>query len=175
MDQNSEPEWKTRKERIDKRLTALPQPWEIIRYKDELDTTYLAAHAVAEYPTENGPAEYALQHEKEYGRFPKILIFADNDLDHISHADELVKICREEFGQGDEFVQKITGKPNVDRPLQKIRMFRNRPNPKVVVTVDMLTTGVDISALEFIIFLRQESNSMGANAWAWYTKMQRNK
>lgn len=99
-------------------------------------------------------AGYARQHEAEYGRFPKILIFADNDLDHISHADELVKMCREEFGQGDDFVQKITGKPNVDRPLQKIRMFRNRPNPKIVVTVDMLSTGVDIPALEFIVFLR---------------------
>ena len=43
-------------------------------------------------------------------------------------------------------MQKITGSPSVDRPLQKIREFRNRPNPKVVVTVDMLTTGVDIPA-----------------------------
>ena len=79
---------------------------------------------------------------------------AANDLPHTSHADQLVRICREEFGEGDDFVQKITGSPNVDRPLQKIRMFRNRPNPKVVVTVDMLSTGVDIPALEFIVFLR---------------------
>jgi type I restriction enzyme R subunit len=65
-----------------------------------------------------------------------------------------VKTCREVFGQGDDFVQKITGNPNVDRPLQRIREFRNRPNPKVVVTVDMLSTSVDIPALEFIVFLR---------------------
>ena len=65
-----------------------------------------------------------------------------------------MKTCREVFGQGDDFVQKITGNPNVDRPLQRIREFRNRPNPKVVVTVDMLSTGVDIPALEFIVFLR---------------------
>ena len=51
-------------------------------------------------------------------------------------------------------MQKITGNPNVDRPLQRIREFRNRPNPKIVVSVDMLTTGVDIPALEFIVFLR---------------------
>src|SRR6266705_3428050 len=50
--------------------------------------------------------------------------------------------------------QKVTGNPNVDRPLQRIREFRNRPTPKVVVTVDMLSTGVDIPALEFIVFLR---------------------
>ena len=40
------------------------------------------------------------------------------------------------------------------RPRCRIREFRNRPNPKVVVTVDMLSTGVDIPALEFIVFLR---------------------
>lgn len=65
-----------------------------------------------------------------------------------------MRICREVFGRGDDFVQKITGNPNVDRPLQRIREFRNRPNPRVVVTVDMLSTGVDIPALEFIVFLR---------------------
>jgi superfamily II DNA or RNA helicase len=73
---------------------------------------------------------------------------------HTSHADQLVKICRDVFKQGDAFVQKITGNPNVDRPLQRTREFRNRPQPKVVVTVDMLSTGVDIPALEFIVFLR---------------------
>ncbi len=99
-------------------------------------------------------AKYAYDHEKETGRFPKILIFSANDLPHTSHADQLVQICREEFGQGDAFVQKITGSPSVDRPLQKIREFRNRPDPKVVVTVDMLSTGVDIPCLEFIVFLR---------------------
>jgi len=99
-------------------------------------------------------AKYAYRHEKETGRFPKILIFADNDLPHTSHADQLVKLCRKIFRQGDDFVQKITGSPSVDRPLQKIRQFRNRPNPKIVVSVDMLTTGVDIPALEFIVFLR---------------------
>ena len=88
------------------------------------------------------------------GHFPKILIFAVNDLPHTSHADQLVRICRDVFNQGDDFVKKITGNPNVDRPLQRIREFRNRPNPKVVVTVDMLSTGVDIPALEFIVFLR---------------------
>lgn len=82
-------------------------------------------------------AQHAYAHEKETGHFPKILIFAVNDIAHTSHADQLVKTCREVFGQGDDFVQKITGNPNVDRPLQRIREFRNRPNPKVVVTVEV--------------------------------------
>jgi type I restriction enzyme R subunit len=95
---------------------------------------------------------YALEHEARYGRFPKTLFFAVNDLPHTSHADNLVEIARDVFGQGDAFVQKITGR--VDRPLQRIREFRNRPEPHVVVSVDMLTTGVDIPDLEYIVFLR---------------------
>ncbi|MHB9024027.1 MAG: type I restriction endonuclease subunit R [Armatimonadota bacterium] len=99
-------------------------------------------------------ARYAKDHEARTGHFPKTLIFAANDLSHTSHADQLVQICRDVFDQGDAFVQKITGSPTVDRPLQKIREFRNRPTPKIVVTVDMLSTGVDIPCLEFIVFLR---------------------
>ncbi len=96
--------------------------------------------------------KYALEHEQKYGRFPKTLIFAVNDLPHISHADQLVDMCRDIFGRGDAFVQKITGR--VDRPLQRIREFRNRQHPGIAVTVDMLSTGVDIPDLEFIVFLR---------------------
>lgn len=98
--------------------------------------------------------EYTNKHEQEYGRFPKTLVFAVNDLPHVSHADEVVRTSKEVFGKGDDFVIKITGSPTVDRPLQKIRQFRNRPEPKIVVTVDMLSTGVDIPALEFVVFMR---------------------
>ena len=38
--------------------------------------------------------------------------------------------------------------------MQKIKTFRNRPEPKIVVTVDMLSTGVDVPSIEFIVFLR---------------------
>ncbi|MEB4211299.1 type I restriction-modification enzyme R subunit C-terminal domain-containing protein [Mycobacterium sp. 94-17] len=95
---------------------------------------------------------YAEAHEAETGRFPKTLVFAANDLPHTSHADQLVALGRDIFGRGEALVAKITGR--VDRPLQKIREFRNRPNPKIVVTVDLLTTGVDIPDLEFLVFLR---------------------
>lgn len=49
-------------------------------------------------------ARYAGEHEKETGRFPKTLIFAVNDLPHTSHAGQVVRICREVFGRGDDFV-----------------------------------------------------------------------
>jgi type I restriction enzyme, R subunit len=98
--------------------------------------------------------KHAEVHETEHGRFPKTLIFAANDLRHTSHAQELVDLCRDVFGRGEAFVQKITGSPDVDRPLQRIREFRNRPQPGIVVTVDLLTTGVYIPDLEFLLFLR---------------------
>jgi type I restriction enzyme, R subunit len=98
--------------------------------------------------------KYTDHHQKEYKRFPKTLIFAVNDIPNISHADDIVRTCKEVFGKGDDFVMKITGSPTVDRPLQKIRQFRNRPEPKIVVTVDMLTTGVDVPAIEMLVFLR---------------------
>jgi type I restriction enzyme R subunit len=96
--------------------------------------------------------KWMIEHEQQYGRLPKTLIFAANDLPHTSHADQLVDLARDIFGRGDSFAQKITGK--VDRPLQHIREFRNRPAPTIVVTVDLLTTGVDIPDLEGIVFLR---------------------
>lgn len=97
---------------------------------------------------------YLLAFAAERGHFPKTLVFAHNDLAHRSHADQWVRFLREALGRGDDFVQKITGSPSVDRPLEKIRRFRNRPAPGVVVTVDLLTTGVDIPALEALVFLR---------------------
>ena len=98
--------------------------------------------------------KYTRAQEKQFGHFPKTLVFAQNDIAHISHCDALVEILREEFNRGEDFVQKITGSPSVDRPLQKIREFRNRQKPGIVVTVDMLSTGVDVPRIENIVFLR---------------------
>ena len=50
----------TRKKRIDKRLQSKLLNWKIIPWKDSLDVSSLSAHAVEEYPTESGPADYAL-------------------------------------------------------------------------------------------------------------------
>jgi type I restriction enzyme R subunit len=96
--------------------------------------------------------KYSDEHEQRYGRFPKTLVFAANDLPHTSHADELTALAVEVFGRGESFVRKITGR--VDRPLQRIREFRNRPTPGIVITVDLLSTGVDVPDIEYIVFLR---------------------
>lgn len=57
---NQELEWRTRKERIDKKLIALNPAWKIIHSLKVKDCSSLTNHAVEEYPTENGPADYAL-------------------------------------------------------------------------------------------------------------------
>lgn len=53
-------EWQTRRDRINIKLKALPEPWKIVRYSPGLDLTQCKCHAVEEFPTENGPADYAL-------------------------------------------------------------------------------------------------------------------
>src|SRR5205823_12955546 len=81
---------------------------------------------------------------------PKTLIFAKDD----SHADEIVQIVREEFGKGNEFAQKITYKTTGAKPEDLIASFRNSYNPRVAVTVDMISTGTDIKPLEVLLFMR---------------------
>jgi len=43
---------------------------------------------------------------------PKTLVFAKTDL----HADDIVKVIREEFGRGNDFCQKITSKTPAGSP-----------------------------------------------------------
>jgi type I restriction enzyme, R subunit len=47
-------EWQTRRDRINKRLKALNPPWDIIKYRQGLDTSLLDGQAVEEYPSANG-------------------------------------------------------------------------------------------------------------------------
>jgi type I restriction enzyme R subunit len=56
----SEAKWKTRKERIDKKLRSLGQPWQIVRWKDGLNMSVLTCHAVEEFSITNGLADYSL-------------------------------------------------------------------------------------------------------------------
>lgn len=55
---SQESESKTRKQRINTKLKSLN--WQIVKYRDGLDTSALQCHAVEEYLTANGPADYAL-------------------------------------------------------------------------------------------------------------------
>ncbi len=81
---------------------------------------------------------------------PKTLIFAKDD----SHADDIVRIVREEFGRGNEFCQKITYRTTGQKPEDLLAAFRNAYYPRIVVTVDMIATGTDIKPLEIVMFMR---------------------
>ena len=56
----TESEARTRKERIDARLRSSVLGWTLIRSDEVRDCSLLTRHAVEEYPTETGPADYAL-------------------------------------------------------------------------------------------------------------------
>lgn len=84
----------------------------------------------------------------------KTLLFAARD----DHADILVEELRAalaaEYGpQPHDLVEKITG--SVDKPLDRIKAFKNDPRPKYVVTVDLLTTGIDVPAITNLVFVRR--------------------
>jgi type I restriction enzyme R subunit len=81
---------------------------------------------------------------------PKTLVFAKDD----SHAEDIVHIIREEFGKGNEFCKKITYRTAGERPEDLIASFRNSYNPRIAVTVDMISTGTDIRPLECLLFMR---------------------
>lgn len=84
---------------------------------------------------------------------PKTLVFAKDD----SHAEDIVKIVREVFAKGDDFCQKITYRS--DRPEDLIRRFRTQFDPRIAVSVDMISTGTDIKPLECLLFMRSVKSS----------------
>ncbi|MCZ8354669.1 MAG: type I restriction-modification system endonuclease [Cyclobacteriaceae bacterium] len=84
----------------------------------------------------------------------KTLVFAASD----EHADVIVQLFKEEFRKigiepGDNAVAKITGK-SYD-PLELIKLFKNEKFPNIAVTVDLLTTGIDVPAICNLVFMRR--------------------
>ncbi|WP_295093306.1 DEAD/DEAH box helicase family protein, partial [Ruminococcus sp.] len=79
---------------------------------------------------------------------PKTLIFAKTD----SHADDIIQIVREEFGEGNEFCKKVTY--SAANPETVLAEFRNSYYPRIAVTVDMIATGTDVKPIECLIFMR---------------------
>ena len=80
---------------------------------------------------------------------PKTLVFAKTD----SHADDIIKIIREEFDEGNDFCKKVTYKIDED-PKSVLNRFRNSYCPRIAVTVDMIATGTDVKPLEVLLFMR---------------------
>lgn len=83
----------------------------------------------------------------------KTLIFAARD----AHADELVALLYkkyEEIGNvvHQQAIEKITGR--VYDPVDATKRFKNEPRPSIVVTVDLLTTGIDVPEIDTLVFMR---------------------
>lgn len=99
---------------------------------------------------DNLPAMFPDRKDAE-GNFevPKLLIFAKTD----SHAEDIIEIVREEFGEENKFCKKITYK-SVEDPKSVLQQFRNDYYPRIAVTVDMIATGTDIRPLEVLLFMR---------------------
>ncbi|MFI3176137.1 MAG: type I restriction-modification system endonuclease [Eubacteriales bacterium] len=85
----------------------------------------------------------------------KTLIYAVDD----SHADLIVKILREfydEIGIDQDAIQKITGKTgDKKRVKEMIRRFKTETYPNIAVTVDLLTTGIDVPEITTLVFMRR--------------------
>jgi type I restriction enzyme R subunit len=84
----------------------------------------------------------------------KTLIFCAND----NHADMVVRLLKDslETRYGpihDDTVMKITG--NTDDPRSLVRRFQNEQLPKIAVTVDLLTTGIDVHEIIHLVFIRR--------------------
>jgi type I restriction enzyme R subunit len=106
---------------------------------------------------------------------PKTLIFAKDD----SHADDIARLVREVFAEGNDFCQKITYRTGFTKLVKKVKNddgseselmewvktssltpdeilgnFRNSFFPRIAVTVDMISTGTDVKPIECVFFLR---------------------
>jgi type I restriction enzyme, R subunit len=100
------------------------------------------------------PAMFPDREVDDHGRLrhiPKTLIFAKDD----SHAEDIVRVVREEFGKGNDVIAKITYKSSDGhKPEDLLQSFRTSYNPRIAVTVDMIATGTDVKPLELVVFMR---------------------
>ncbi|MDO5978991.1 type I restriction-modification system endonuclease [Flavivirga spongiicola] len=84
----------------------------------------------------------------------KTLIFAAKD----EHADLIVQLLKEEYENigidvPDDAIAKITGKSY--KPQELVTRYKNEKFPSIAVTVDLLTTGIDVPPICNLVFLRR--------------------
>ncbi|MEV0125475.1 DEAD/DEAH box helicase family protein [Streptomyces sp. NPDC050703] len=103
------------------------------------------------------PVTGALLWDEMY--IPKTLVFAKND----NHAEEIVEVIRDVFGKGNDFCAKITSAAR--NAAERLSSFRNLPELRIAVTVDMIATGTDVKPLECLLFLRD------VKSWAYFEQM----
>ncbi|MEY8394061.1 type I restriction-modification system endonuclease [Lachnospiraceae bacterium 45-P1] len=87
----------------------------------------------------------------------KTLVYAVDD----QHADMIVSILKEiysETGVDNDAIMKITGSVGGGNPkkvAEAIKRFKNERFPSIAVTVDLLTTGIDVPEITTLVFMRR--------------------
>lgn len=132
---------------LDKDIVNLSTIRTIIKaFKDNLPVMFPDRHTSSSPLEKTGGED--VKHASNF-EVPKTLIFAKTD----SHAEDIVEIVREEFGERNEFCKKITYRSEED-PKSVLQQFRNEYYPRIAVTVDMIATGTDVRPLEILLFMR---------------------
>jgi len=90
---------------------------------------------------------------RDRNEIPKTLIFAKDD----SHADDIIRICKEVFDEGDDFCKKITYQSE-EKEDTLLHNFRHEFNPRIAVTVSKIATGTDVKCIEILLFMRDIHN-----------------
>ena len=121
---------------------------------DELDFEIDAFNRLVITPAFNGVVCDELARQIDPTGEQKTLIFCAND----HHADLVVKLLKEALEKvwgalDDKTVMNITGR--TDRPNKAILRYKNERLPCIAVTVDLLTTGVDVPRICNLVFLRR--------------------
>lgn len=87
----------------------------------------------------------------------KTLIYAVND-DHADMIVDILKNIYKEYGVDNDAIMKITGSVgggNQKKVQEAIKRFKNEKYPSIAVTVDLLTTGIDVPEITNLVFLRR--------------------
>lgn len=97
--------------------------------------------------------EYLVEEINPYGE-EKTLIFATRD----DHADMIVNLLKEAYNAigvevSPTMIQKITGKSY--NPKELTTLYKNEKFPNIAVTVDLLTTGIDVPKITNLVFMRR--------------------
>jgi type I restriction enzyme R subunit len=127
---------------------------ELAATPDELDVDVEAFNRTVKTPGFNQAVCDRLAADIDPHLDDKTLVFCVDD-EHATEVTRLLKLALDKRWKGvdDAAVMKITGR--VDRPLEQIRRYRNEREPSVVVTVDLLTTGIDVPRICNLVFLRR--------------------
>jgi type I restriction enzyme R subunit len=137
-----------RHERVDEDLTYLANELDKrVVSKDQIRTVLrsIRDNLPAMFPDRETDINGHLVH------IPKTLIFAKDD----SHAEDIVRIARDEFSKGNDAIAKITYKASDGhKPEALLKQFRTGYLPRIAVTVDMIATGTDVKPIEVVVFMR---------------------